>query len=200
VNHLAEFSQFDFEIQDARMEDALTFLEELYVEVFAALRRRCAADLAQLGRELPELRAPFPRYRTEDLQRELGDGYYDAISLETPVPCFLINFEREFYDREDPERPGTYRNFDLVYPQGYGEGLSGAEREHRHADIVRRMERRGISPTPYAAFLEVAKRGLLHPSAGAGIGIQRLLRFLCGTHRIADVCLFDRSLSADFTF
>ncbi|HVS00319.1 MAG TPA: asparagine synthetase A [Thermoanaerobaculia bacterium] len=200
VSHLAEFSQFDFEIRDAGMEDVLSFLEELYLQIFAALRQRCAGELAELGRELPELRAPFPRYRAADLRRQLGDGYYEAISLETPGPCFLLDFEREFYDREDSERPGTYRNFDMVYAQGYGEALSGAEREHRYADIVRRMERRGMPLAPYTAYLEVARRGALPPSAGAGIGIQRLLRFLCGTDRIADVCLFDRSLSADFTF
>ncbi|MFY9822526.1 MAG: asparagine synthetase A [Thermoanaerobaculia bacterium] len=200
INHMVEFSQFDFEIKGAGLEEVLTFLEELYVHVFAALKRRSAADLADLGRELPELQSPFPRHRTEDLEQELGDGYYDAISQSTSVPCFLINFEREFYDREDPERPGTYRNFDLVYPEGYGEGLSGAEREHRHAHIVRHMERRGMNPAVYANYLEAARRDLLPPSAGAGIGVQRLLKYVCGLRDIADVCLFDRSLSADFTF
>ena len=200
INHMAEFSQFDFEIKGAGLEDVLSFLEELYVHVFAALRRRCAADLAALGRELPELRSPFLRHRTEDLERKLGENYYDAISQRTPVPCFLINFEREFYDREDSDRPGTYRNFDLVYPEGYGEGLSGAEREHRYTHIVRRMERRGMNLGAYAGYLEAARRDLLAPSAGAGIGVQRLLKYICGLRNIADVCLFDRSLSADFTF
>jgi len=200
VNHMAEFSQFDFEIKGATMEEALAFLEELYAHVFAALRSRCAAELAALGRELPALERPFPRYRSEELQRDLGDDYYDALSRRTPVPCFVLSFEREFYDREDPARPGTFRNFDLVYPEGYGEALSGAEREYRHENLLRRMERRGTSPEAYAAYLDVARQGLLPPSAGAGIGIQRLLKFVCGRRQIADVCLFDRSLSGDFTF
>lgn len=200
VNHMAEFSQFDFEIRDAGLEDVLSFLEELYVHVFAAIKKRCAAELAALGRPLPELRRPFPRYRSEELLRDFGEGYYETISAVTAVPCFVLSFEREFYDREDPDRPGTYRNFDLVYPEGYGEALSGAEREYRHADILRRMERRGTSPEVYAAYLEVARRGLLPRSAGAGIGIQRLLKFVCGIRKISDVCLFDRSLSSDYVF
>jgi asparaginyl-tRNA synthetase len=47
-------------------------------------------------------------------------------------PLWLLDFpkeNREFYDREYPEQPGILKDMDLIYPEGYGEALSGGERE-----------------------------------------------------------------------
>ena len=120
--------------------------------------------------------------------------------MKEKLPCFIKNFKREFYDREDPQNPGTYRNFDIVYPEGFGEGLSGAEREYEYNDIVRRMQELNMDMTPYANYLDLAKRGLIPQTAGCGIGIQRLLKFICGKREIKDVCLFDRSVNSAFVF
>lgn len=199
-NHLLEFSQFDLEIRDAGIDDVMDLLESLFVQIFANLRRRCAGDLAVLGRELPELRGPFARHRSEDLEQRLGPDYYRRVSQETAQPCFIINFKREFYDREDPQRPGTYRNFDLVYPQGYGEALSGAERTYEYADILRRMDELHVDRAVFQTYLDVAAKGLLPRSAGAGVGIQRLVKFICGRRHISEVCMFDRSIASEFAF
>ncbi|HVR08905.1 MAG TPA: asparagine synthetase A, partial [Thermoanaerobaculia bacterium] len=200
ANHLLEFSQFDIEIKDAGMEQVMDLLESLFVQVFTNLRQRCAADLMALGRDLPDLQRPFPRYRSEELERRYGADYYRRVSDQATQPCFIVNFKREFYDREEPGRPGTYRNFDLVYPDGFGEGLSGAEREHRYDDIVRRMEDLAVDQGTFKSYLAVAAKGLLPRSAGAGIGIQRLVKFICGCRRISEVCMFDRSVASEFTF
>ena len=40
-------------------------------------------------------------------------------------PFWVICHKREFYDKEDPERPGHYLNYDLIWPEGFGEALSG---------------------------------------------------------------------------
>lgn len=199
-NHLLEFSQFDIEIKDAGMDEVMRFLESLYVHVFQRLKERCASELALLGRDLPVLEAPFPRYASDELQAQHGDDFYDVISEQSSVPCFVTNFKREFYDREDPQRPGTYRNFDMVYPGGYGEALSGAEREYEYDDIVRRMTELGMNLSAFSDYLEIAQKGLLPRSAGAGIGIQRLVKFICGKQMISDVCLFDRSVTTRFVF
>jgi asparaginyl-tRNA synthetase len=199
-NHLLEFSQFDIEMRDAGMEDVMVFLESLLVEVFRRLESSVTEELSILGRSLPRLKAPFPRYSSDDLRERYGEDFYRLISEQTTVPCFVTNFKREFYDREDPERPGTYRNFDLIYPQGYGEALSGAEREYLYDDILRRMKELGMNLEAYANYLDVARQGLLPRTAGAGIGIQRLVKFICGKQNIAEVCLFDRSVASDFVF
>jgi len=56
------------------------------------------------------------------------------------TPFFIIDYPKEsggFYEREDPESPGIPRDFDMLYPEGFGEAASGAEREYDR--VVRRM-------------------------------------------------------------
>ncbi len=199
-NHLLEFSQFDIEIKNANMDEIMAFIEKLYVHIFAVIEKECAAELTLLGRKLPKMKGAFPRYSTEGMPLTEVDAFCNKLSAESPVPCFVTNFKREFYDKEDPAKKGVYRNFDLVYPENYGEALSGAEREYEYNQIIRRMQELNTNLTAYENYLEMSKHKLIPRTAGCGIGIQRLLKFICGKPQIKDVCLFDRSILSEFTF
>jgi len=102
-----------------------------------------------------------------------------------------LNHKREFYDAEDSERPGFYRNYDLIYPEGFGEALSGGEREWAFDRILMRIERDGLRVEDFKPYLELAREGFV-PSAGAGLGVERLTRFLVGASHIGDVQAFRR--------
>ncbi len=198
--HLLEFSQFDFEIRGGTMQQAMQLIEQMVKHTLDEVREHCAAQLAQLGRELPRYETAFPVYSTNELQAELGDDFERLMSEKAHTPFFITNHRREFYDRETPGQRGHYNNYDLIWPEGYGEALSGAEREYEHGQILYRMNELDMDLTPFGNFLEVARQGLLHPSAGGGLGIERLLRFICGKRHIRDVALFDRSVGSDFLF
>ncbi len=200
ANHLLEFSQFDLEIKGASMHDIMAFLEGLYKHVFAAVKAECADVLAQLGRDLPDYDKPFPIYSSDELIAKYGDEFEAVVSKNSDSPVFITNYKREFYDRETPGVRGQYNNFDIIYPEGYGEGLSGAEREFEHDQLVYRMEELDMDLTPYTNYLAASKRHMIPPTAGAGIGIERLLKFICGKTQIKDIQLFDRSISSDFLF
>jgi len=103
----------------------------------------------------------------------------------------VMDHYREFYDREDPQG-GKHLNYDLVYPEGFGEGLSGAERETDCEVILRKMKERGTDPREYSTYLEIARKGKLRPTAGGGFGVERLVRYLTGKRKIRDVCMFPR--------
>jgi asparaginyl-tRNA synthetase len=199
-NHLLEFSQFDFEMKNASMYDVMAFIEGLIQHVFMQIRKHGAEELKNLGRELPTYQGAFPIFSTDEMREQLGEDFESIISKTSKTPVFLTNFRREFYDREKPGVRGEYNNFDLIYPEGYGEALSGAEREFEYDQIIYRMEELGTDTEPYKNYLNAAKKGHIPQTAGAGIGIERLLRFVTGRKEIKDVSLFDRSISSDFTF
>jgi len=96
---------------------------------------------------------------------------------------------REFYDRQDEKRPGTLVDMDLIYPEGFGEALSGGEREYQCQKIRRRIQEKGINLEAYDLYLKLAESGL-YPSAGFGFGIERLTRFICGLQDIGETRLF----------
>ncbi|MBA3770963.1 MAG: asparagine synthetase [Ramlibacter sp.] len=199
-NHLLEFSQFDFEMRDATMAQAIAMVDGLVKHVFKEVQQHCKAELTQLGRTLPSYDAPFPIYASDALIAEHGPQFEKIMSEKSKTPFFVTNYKREFYDRENPQRPGSYNNYDLIYPEGFGEGLSGAEREFEYEQILRRMRELSMDLTPFGNYLEAAKRGYLPPSAGGGLGIERLLKFISGKRQIRDVALFDRSVGTSFLF
>lgn len=121
-----------------------------------------------------------------------GTYYEHELSESIDEPLWLVDFpeeNREFYDRENPEKPGILLDMDLIYPEGYGEALSGGEREYQYEKIKRRIEQKGIDLKTYEIYLQFAEKRLF-PSAGFGIGIERPTRYICGIQQIAETRLF----------
>jgi len=109
-------------------------------------------------------------------------------------PFFIHDYprgSRGFYDREDPERPGILRNFDMLYPEGYGEAVSGAEREYTYERAVERMRETGEDPSEYGWYLRMLKDGI-PPSASFGIGVERLTRYICGLRAVWEARLYSK--------
>ncbi|MCS7216298.1 MAG: asparagine synthetase A [Candidatus Bipolaricaulota bacterium] len=192
--HLFEFVQLDLEVRGATREEVMDLGERLLLHVLSEVRRECGKALKSWGRELPEYARPFPRIPWHEAHREFGADLETELSRRSPTPVWLVDFpidQREFYDREDPARPGILRDMDLLYPEGFGEALSGGEREYQPERIKDRILRQGLPLEAYRPLLDLAEDGLF-PSAGFGIGVERLVRFLCGFSHVAEVRLFPR--------
>lgn len=193
-NHLFEFTQLDVEVRDASREEVMELAERLLVHAIREVKTSCSRELEALERRLSVPERPFPRRSVASARREYGSTYEARVSATTHQPVWIIDFpvwDREFYDREHPRRPGWLRDMDLLYPEGYREALSGGEREHDYARIRHRMEQSGCDPADFAPYLELAKQGV-HPSAGFGIGLERLVRYLCGFPDIRQATLFPK--------
>jgi len=192
--HLWEFVQLDLEVRNGTRKELMDLGESLLIYVLERVKERCAAELELLGRELPIPARPFPVFTYREAEERFGPEFEVRLSAEMKTPFWIVDFHidvREFYDREDPARPGILLDYDLVYPEGYGEALSGGEREHLPERIRERIARQGLDPAQYRGLLELAERGL-PPSAGFGIGIERLVRYICGLPHVAEARLFPR--------
>lgn len=190
--HLIEFVQLDLEVKEASREDIMRLGELLFRTVVAAVKDECQEELEFFGRTLTVPESPFERICYREAEAKYGPDFEEILSSSRTAPFWLVDFPidgREFYDREDLSRPGILVDMDLYYPEGYGEALSGGEREYQLERIRYRMQRKGIPLEAYALYLEVAQRGL-YPSAGFGIGIERLTRYLCGLKNIEFTRLF----------
>ncbi len=189
--HLFEFSQLDFEIAHAKMTDVFKLMEDYLAGLVEYMKTCHKDDLDALGRVLPDIKGPFPRYTTQELEKKYGKDWELPASLEAKGPFWALSHKREFYDKEHPSVPGYYLNYDLIYPEGFGEALSGAEREYEYDAIIKRIERDGLEKSRYGPYLKLAEDGLV-PSAGAGFGVERLVRYIAGAEHVADVQLFRR--------
>ncbi len=192
--HLIEFTQLDLEVKGAAREQVMELGENLLIHALSQVREHCAEELAFFKRDLRIPNKPFKRLSYSEAYDRYGGSFEAVISQQHGEPVWIIDVAleaREFYDREDPERPGILVDMDLLYPEGFGEALSGGEREHTLENALRRIQMMGLKAEDFKLYLEFARRGL-PPSAGFGIGIERLTRFICGLRRIEDVVLFPK--------
>lgn len=197
--HLVEFHQLDVEAAGASREEMTGLCQGLLRHVVSHVVRQSAAELAALGRDpgafTALLRDDFERISHRDavaMLRDLGhrqstDAEIDwqgekLISEQNDRPFFILDYpkgSRGFTDAESRAEPGTLRNFDLIAPDGFGELCSGSERTHEYPRLIERMRETGENPAKYAWYLDVARAGL-PASAGFGLGVERVTRYLAG--------------------
>ncbi len=190
--HLFEFTQLDFEIKDAKMTDVFELMEEYYSKLFIHLKKTKSKELKILKRVLPEMKLPFPKLHTRELIEKFGEYWELKASKYYKIPFWAISHKREFYDKSDPKKSGEYFNYDLVYPEGFGEALSGGERDHEYKILMKKIKDHKLDQKKYEYYIKLAKAGKLKPTAGAGFGIERLTRFVCGLKHVGEVQLFKR--------
>lgn len=190
--HIYEFTQLDFEIQGATSKDVFTFVEKALKILIKGLKKDLRAELTQLCRydSIKVPKSPFKILDREDLEKEYGEGWEMQISAQIKDPVWIINLPREFYDFED-FKTGRWDNYDLFLPK-FGETLSGAKREWEYTKILKKIERDEVRKENYAVLLKLAKEGKIKPSAGAGIGMERLVGWISGVQHIGETQPFPR--------
>lgn len=195
--HLAEFHQLDVEVADTGRDDVMALAERLVTAMAHRAVTEHAGDLNTLGRDPRRLTwtGAFDRIPHADAVATLrGIGHEqdpaaeidwraeELLSARHARPFFVTDYpagSRGFYDRADRDDPGVLRNFDLLAPDGFGELASGGEREWEHDRIVARMRASGEDPGAYGWYLDAVRAGI-PASAGFGIGVERLTRWVAG--------------------
>jgi len=189
--HLYEFTQLDLESAYAKMRDIFQLFEELVTKSIEVVKKEMRRELEILSRDLRVPNTPFRVYKRSELEKEYGDNWEEEISKTSEDPVWVTDIPREFYDYQDFET-GEWRNYDLILPEGYGEVLSGAEREYEYEKLLKKITRDGLRKEDYRIILDLAEKELLKPSAGAGIGVERFIRYICGLKHVGEVQPFPR--------
>jgi asparaginyl-tRNA synthetase len=197
--HLTEFHQIDVEIAGATRNEVMAVAEQVVRNAALRVTDAFPDELEELGRDAGAftelLNNPFGRLTHAVAIEMLTEVGYDqnpeaeieweaevVLSRKSGRPFFVTDYPkgcRGFYDRESEQSPGVLRSFDLIAPEGYGEIVSGGEREFDYAKIVRRMRETGENPAKYGWYLQLVREGI-PASAGFGLGLERLTRYLLG--------------------
>ncbi|MCF8884306.1 MAG: asparagine synthetase A [Aigarchaeota archaeon] len=189
--HLYEFTQLDLEVAYAKMNDIFRLFEEMIKKAVEDVKKERREDLELLERDLKIPSTPFRVYKRGELEEKYGANWEEIISIESVDPVWVTDIPRQFYDYEDLET-GEWRNYDLILPEGHGEVLSGGEREYEYEKMLAKIRRDNLNIEDFKAILELARRGLLRPSAGAGLGVERFVKYVCGLKHIGEVQPFPR--------
>ncbi|MEU6433241.1 asparagine synthetase A [Streptomyces albidoflavus] len=209
--HLVEFHQIDVEMADTDRAGAMDMAQKVVRAAAREVVQRLPEELASLNRDSAAFASLLDRAvpvitHAEAVDKLVAHGAHQDPAAEiswageclltdkASGPLFVSDYpvgSRGFYDRESTTCPGVLRNFDLLAPEGFGELASGGEREHDYARIVSRMRETGENPEKYGWYLKLAREGI-RPSAGFGIGLERLTRYLTGLDDITRVTAFPK--------
>jgi asparaginyl-tRNA synthetase len=138
----------------------------------------------------------FPVQWGVDLQSE-HERYLTEEHFKCPV--ILYDYPRAIksfymYCNDDGK---TVRAMDVLVP-GVGEIIGGSQREHRLDPLRQRMAEKGLSEETYWWYLDLRRFGTV-PHSGFGLGLERIIQFICGMGNIRDVIPFPRTPgSAEF--
>ena len=190
--HIYEFTQLDFEARDATSKDVYALVEKALVALVTSVRKDLKPELEALRCEpLKTPKAPFKIIDKADLETKYGaETWEKGLAADISEPTWVTNIPREFYDFED-FKTGIWDNYDLFLPK-FGEVLSGAKREWQYEKILKKIERDQVKKENYKLLLKLAKEGKTKPSAGAGIGLERLVGYVTGVKHVAETQPFPR--------
>lgn len=130
-----------------------------------------------------------------DLQSEHEKYLCEEI---TKQPTFVINYPqaiKSFYmklnDDTNSSKRKTVSAMDLLVP-GIGELIGGSVREDNYEQLLVNKQQFKITGDGLQWYFDLRKYGYA-PSAGFGLGLERLLMFITGVNNIRDVIPFPRT-------
>ncbi len=210
--HLMEFWMVEPEVAFAELADMMdlaeTFLSYIVERVLATRR----AELAVLERDVAKLErviAPFPRIMYEEAVARLqqkgnpiqpGDDFggdeETLLSSEFDRPVIVHRYPttiKAFYMQNDPMRPDLALCMDVLAPEGYGEIIGGGQRIHEHEKLLAKIHEHKLPEEAFRWYLDLRKFGSV-PHAGFGMGIERVVAWICGLDHVRETIPFPRML------
>ena len=210
--HLTEFWMVEPEMAYARLDDVMDLAEALVVFVVQRVLEYRKAELKVLERDtskLENVKVPFPRLSYDDAAKLLkekglpfewgGDfGAPDetAISESFDRPVCVHRYPsavKAFYMKPDPQRPEVALCVDVLAPEGYGEIIGGGERIDDYDLLVGRIEEHKLPKEAFEWYLDLRRFGSV-PHGGFGMGIERVVSWICGIEHLREAIPYPRML------
>ncbi len=214
--HLTEFWMLEPEMAFADLEEDMDVMESLIAHIVERVLTNCRDELDALERDVSKLEScvpPFPRMSYTDALKALegteaeipwgedfGAPQEDMVTKDQDRPILVHRFPtaiKAFYMRPDPEQPEVVLGCDMIAPEGYGEIIGGGERSSDLAYLEQKIEEHGLPKEAYEWYLDLRRYGA-NPTAGFGMGLERVVSWLCDLGHVREAAPFARTMARTF--
>jgi len=217
--HLTEFWMVEPEVAYAELDDLMDLAEGLISFIVKRCLERRRGDLQTIGRDVSKLEkveAPFPRITYDDAVKmlqeahakgalenkfewggDLGSPDETYISSQCEKPVMVHRYPakvKAFYMEPDPLRPDLALCVDVLAPEGHGEIIGGSQRMASYDLLVQRIQEHGLPEEAFKWYLDLRKFGSV-PHGGFGMGIERVVGWICGLEHVRETIPFPRMLN-----
>ena len=210
--HLTEFWMVEPEMAYATLDDVMDLAEALVVYVVQRVLEKRQPELKVLERDttkLEQVKAPFPRVSYDEaaailkekgLPFEWGGDFgapdETAISESFDRPVCVHRYPsaiKAFYMKPDPDRPEVALCVDVLAPEGYGEIIGGGQRIDDYDLLLARIEEHKLPKEAFEWYLDLRRFGSV-PHGGFGMGIERVVSWICGLEHLREAIPYPRML------
>lgn len=210
--HLTEFWMVEPEVAYATLDDTMDLAEQLVASVVSRVLDARQPELAQLERKtgvLDAVKTPFPRISYDEaIQRLQGAGVPVAwggdfggtdetvLSAQFDRPVLVHRYPaavKAFYMKPDPARLDLALCVDMLAPEGYGEIIGGGQRIDDYDLLLERITAHDLPPEAFEWYLDLRRYGSV-PHAGFGMGIERVVSWICGLEHVRETIPYPRML------
>ena len=193
-------------------KDNMELQEVLVSYIVQQVMKHCPNELAAVGRDIEPLKrvvAPFHHITYDDavimLQKlgssitygtDFGGEDETILTQQFDRPLFVECYPKKvkaFYMKQHPEREDLVLCDDLLAPEGYGEIIGGSQREDSLDLLLARIREQGLPEDSYSWYLDLRRYGSFVHS-GFGMGIERVVAWVCGLPHIRETIPFPRTI------
>jgi asparaginyl-tRNA synthetase len=209
--HLTEFWMVEAEAAFYTLAEVMALAENLVRYVVGRVLERQEAQLRLLERDLAPLAqvtaGPFPRLSYgEALEclkeqgkeiawgEDLGGDEETVLSRRFDRPVLVHRYPRSakaFYMEPDPADPRLALCVDMLAPEGYGEIVGGSQRIDDLETLLASLAVHHLPREPLEWYLDLRRYGSV-PHGGFGMGVERVVAWLCGLHHVRETIPFPR--------
>ncbi|MFW0837921.1 MAG: asparagine--tRNA ligase [Candidatus Komeilibacteria bacterium] len=210
--HLTEFWMMDAEMAWFDQEENMKLQEELISYIVAQVLEKNQIELNILERNqepLKKIKSPFIRMTHAEVvvklnklgsnikpNEDLGGDDETLLTADAQVPIFVTDWPAEikaFYMKRDKADKLALCD-DMIAPEGFGEIIGGSQREDDYDTLLKRIKDHKLPVKDFQWYLDLRKYGSV-PHSGFGIGLERLVGWLCGTKHIRETIPFPRLIN-----
>jgi asparaginyl-tRNA synthetase len=216
--HLTEFWMIEPEVAYCDLDGLMELAENFISHIVQSVLKNRAAELHVIGRDPEKLKnvlPPFPRLRYDEAAKMLNEAHKRG-ELEQPFeygndfgspdetwlssqfdrPVMVHRYPaavKAFYMEPDPNDPNFALCVDVLAPEGYGEVIGGSQRVSSYELLKSRIEHHKLPLEAFQWYLDLRRYGSV-PHAGFGMGIERLVAWICQLDHVRETIPFARTL------
>jgi asparaginyl-tRNA synthetase len=210
--HLTEFWMVEPEMAYADLDDVIELAEGLVSSVVARVLDVRREELKLLERDPAKLESvvpPFPRLTYDEAARlltdkglpfqyggDLGGTDETVLSEQFDRPVAITHYPaavKAFYMKPDPAQPDKALCVDVLAPEGYGEIIGGGQRIDEYDLLLERIRAHGLPQEAFEWYLDLRRYGSV-PHGGFGMGVERVVAWLCGLEHVRETIPYPRML------
>jgi len=216
--HLTEFWMLEPEVAFMDLDGLLELCENCLSHIVQSVLKNRAPELVTIGRDatrLEPVQPPFPRLRYDRAVDMLNQAHKDG-HLEQPFeygndfgspdetwlssqydrPVMVHRYPADvkaFYMEPDPQDPRYALCVDVLAPEGYGEVIGGSQRVSSYELLSARIDQHNLPRQAFEWYLDLRRYGSV-PHSGFGMGIERVVSWICGLDHVRETVPFARTL------